>query len=113
MKIIIVFSLKKKLIQLKKKAEYENHLKDNLVLQYGIKDYINLLFEKTNNSAEFRQNEIDYFYAFDNAIEGKEVSPNTFLKIKEYILDNHQKEVDSLRLCDCSEEFKKLEDYKK
>lgn len=102
-----------KVLQLKQKAEYENKLKDNLILQYGMKDYLTLLFDTVKNSRKLELDEITFYKTFDNVIEGKQIDKKMFSKIKTYVMDNHKREINSLKQCDCEVEFEMIEKYKK
>ena len=100
-----------KLLQLKKKAEYEGKLKDNLVLQYGMKAYLEMLLDTVKKSRKLTSEEFAFYRAFDDVIEGKQVGTNAFLKIKEYVLSKYKREVSTLTPCDCSAEFQQLQEY--
>ena len=102
-----------KVIQIKQKAEMEGKLKDNLILQYGMKDYLNLLFDVVKKERKLSEKENVFYKSFDNVIEGKKVSNKAFENIKEYVLETHKKEINNLKICDCSKEYEKLEQYKK
>lgn len=102
-----------KVLQLKKKAEYEGKLKDNLVLQYGMKDYLNLLFDVVKKDRKLTDEENIFYKSFDNVIEGKKVGKIAFENIKEYVMKKHKREINELKICDCTKEYKKLEIYNK
>ena len=101
-----------KVLELKKKAEYEGKLKDNLILQYGIKAYLEMLLDTVKKSRKLTSEEFAFYRAFDDVIEGKQVGTNAFLKIKEYVLSKYKREVNALTPCDCSIEFQKLQEYR-
>ena len=100
-----------KVLQLKKKAEYEGKLKDNLILQYGMKAYLEMLLDTVKKSRKLTAEEFAFYRAFDDVIEGKQVGTNAFLKIKEYVLSKYKREVSALTPCDCSAEFQQLQEY--
>ena len=103
---------KLKVIQIKQKAEIEGKLKDNLILQYGLKDYLTLLFDVVKKERKLSRIENIFYKSFDSVIEGKKVGKKEFENIKEYVLEKHKKEINSLKICDCTEEYEKLEKYK-
>ena len=101
-----------KILQLKKKAEYHDKLKDNLMLQYGIKDYIIILFESSKNQRKLTNLEKVFYKSFDDVIEGKELGESTFANIKKYVLNNHENEITALKPCDYTYELQLIQDYK-
>lgn len=101
-----------KVLQLKKKSEMKGQLEENLVLQYGMKAYINLLLERVKNGKKLEDNELSFYKSFDNVIEGKKIGHSDLETIKKYVLTKYRGQISSLVACDCSAEFKKLEDYK-
>ena len=88
-----------KVLELKNKAEQKDKLKNNLVLQYGIKDYLELLFDVTKNERKLTNEECIFYKSFDGVIEGKNISDRNFEKIKEYVMSNHRKEINELKKC--------------
>ena len=102
-----------KVLQLKQKAEYENKLKDNLILQYGIKDFLALLLDTVKNERKLNSEELAFYKAFDDVIEGKQVDKTTFSTIKTYVINNHKREINALKPCDCNIEFEMIQNYKK
>ncbi len=100
-----------KVMQLKKKAEMKGMLEENLVLQYGMKAYLNLLLNRVKNNKKLDEEELAFYKSFDNVIEGKKVSKNEFKTIKSYVISRYRTEIQSLANCDCSLEFKMLEEY--
>lgn len=101
-----------KVLQLKKRAECEGKLKDNLILQYGMKDYLTLLFDIVKNGRKLSKEEIVFFESFENVIEGKEISEKTFMKIKEFVITRHKNEIAALEHCNCSLEFQRIQEYR-
>jgi hypothetical protein len=88
-----------KVMELKNKAEYKDKLKNNLVLQYSIKDYLELLFDVTKNERKLTNEECIFYKAFDGVIEGKKINNRNFEIIKEYVISNHGKEINDLKKC--------------
>ena len=102
-----------KIMELKRKAEYEGKLKDNLVLQYGMKDYFEMLFNAVKDKNKLDEAEYDFYKSFDNVIEGKDLKENDFVVIKNFVMRKHKKEINELRKCDIEDEYKKLSDFNK
>jgi len=101
-----------KVLQLKKKAEYEGKLKDNLVLQYGMKAYLELLLDTVKKSRKLTDEEFAFYRAFDDVIEGKQVGKNSFSKIKEYVLSQYKHDINALKPCDCELIWQSIREYK-
>lgn len=64
------------------------------------------------NNRKLDEEELAFDKAFDSVIEGKKVRTNKFKTIKSYVISRYRTEIQSLTNCDCSLEFKMLEDYK-
>lgn len=101
-----------KVLQLKKKAEYEGKLKDNLVLQYGMKDYLTMLLDTVKTERKLTSDELSFYKAFDDVIEGKKIGASTLSKIKTYVLEHHKHEINALKQCDCSDAFQRIQSFK-
>ena len=93
-----------KVLELKNKAEYKDKLKNNLVLQYGIKDYLELLYDVTKKERKLTNEECIFYNSFDGVIEGKNIGNRNFEKIKEYVMNNHEKEINELKKCYLTDE---------
>lgn len=100
-----------KVLQLKKRAEMKGKLEENLVLQYGMKAYLSLLLEKIKNGKKMEKDELSFYKAFDDVIEGKSLSSNQLSVVKDYVMSKYRGQINSLVVCDCSNEFKKIEEY--
>ena len=100
-----------KLLQLHKKAEYEGALRSNLVLQYGMKDYLSLLIDAITGQKKLTKEETNFLKAFDDVIEGKRVTAGTFSQIKDHITSKYNREIKLLIQCDCTPEFRRIYEY--
>ena len=88
-----------KVLELKNTAEQKDKLKNNLVLQYGIEDYWELLLDATKNERKLTKEECIFYKSFDGVIEGKKICDRNFEEIKKYVMGNHEKEINELKKC--------------
>ena len=100
-----------KVMQLKKKADMKGKIEENLILQYGMKAYINLLLDGVKNGKKLENNELLFYKSFDNVIEGKKIWQKDLENIKSFVVSKYRGKIQSLMPCECSAEFKKLEEY--
>lgn len=100
-----------KAFELKKKAETKKELTSCLIYQYGIKDYLNLLFDMIKKNKKLSSNERDFFFAFDGVLEGRDISKRDMETIKNYIESQHKNEIKNLISCDCDFEFEELNNF--
>ena len=82
-----------KVRQLKKKAEMKCMLEENLVLQYDMKAYLNLLLNRVKNNKKLDEEKLAFYKAFDNVIEGEKVSTNELKTIKSYVISRYRIEI--------------------
>ena len=90
----------------------KDNIKAELVLQYGAKEYLQLLLDRANTKHKFSNEEKVFFNAFDGAIEGEKVTDKELNKIKTYILNKYLKEIDKLIPCDYNEQIAEIEKFK-
>ncbi len=93
-----------------------NKTKENangiLVLQYGMKDYFELLLHRLKTNDEMEKEDFLFFHSFDKEIEGKKLSYIDKVIIHKYIMSRHKTEIKNLQECDCSVVIKEIETYK-
>ena len=97
-----------KAFNFKKKSVSKDNLQDNLVLQYAIKEYLELLVKRVRYGQELRKDEIAFFNASENLIEGKKLSTSDKVKIKDYILERHSVDINGLQECDYTTIFQEM-----
>ena len=101
-----------KLFDFAKRSKAKDNIKSELMFQYGTKEYLQLLLDRTKNERELLKEEIVFLNAFDNVIEGKKVSTKDFEKIKAYIFKKYRKEIKGLVPCDYSDLLLQVKKYK-
>ena len=89
-----------KALQHKKKAESKELLESNLVFQYAIREYLELLLKRVKYEKELAKEEIVFFDTFEKAIDGKELKAIDFAKVREYVMDKHSLSIKKLKECD-------------
>lgn len=101
-----------KVFSFSKRSKMKDNIKAELVLQYGAKEYLQLLLDRANTKRKFSNEEKVFFNAFDGAIEGEKVTDKELNKIKTYILNKYRKEIDKLIPCDYNEQIAEIEKFK-
>lgn len=89
-----------KALQFKKKADSKGRLQENLMMQYAIRDYLELLLKRVKTQQKFDNGEKTFYKAFEGVIEGAPLSGTDKAHVKEYVLAHHKGEIDALRECD-------------
>ena len=89
-----------KALHFKKKADSKGRLQENLMMQYAIRDYLELLLKRVKTQQKFERDEKVFFKAFEGVIEGAALSGSDKAHVKEYVLAHHKGEIDALRECD-------------
>ena len=101
-----------KVFSFSKRSKAKDNIKAELILQYGAKEYLQLLLDRANTKRKFSNEEKVFFNAFDGVIEGKKVPDNDLNKIKAYILNKYRKEIEKLISCDYNEQITEIEKFK-
>jgi len=102
-----------KAFSFKKRAVSKDKLKESLILQYAIKDYLELLFKRVQYEQELSKDEIIFFNVSENLIEGKKLSVSDKIKIRDFIFERHSIAIKKLQECDYTLIFQKLSGYGK
>ena len=101
-----------KIFDFVKRSKAKENIKAELALQYGTKEYLQLLLDRVKNNREFSNEEMIFFSAFDSVIEGKKISNKDIDKIKAYIFNKYRKEIKGLIPCDYNELVMEIKKYK-
>ena len=89
-----------KVLQIKRKAESKGRLQENLMMQYAIRDYLELLLNRIKTQQKLSRDEKAFFKAFEGVIDGAVLTGSDKAHVKEYVVAHHKKELDTLRECD-------------
>ena len=89
-----------KALQHKKKAESKEQLESNLIYQYAIREYLELLLKRVKYEKELAKEEIVFFDTFEKAIDGKELKAIDFAKVRDYVMDKNSLSIKKLKECD-------------
>lgn len=98
-----------KALQFRKKSVIKEQLTENLIMQYAIKSYLTLLLKNGRYEKKLEKDEIIFFKAFEKVINGKELSTSDKIKIRDYVMKEHTREIKELKECDYTDVFKELE----
>ena len=97
-----------KALSFRKKAASKEKLKENLILQYAIRDYLELLLKRVKCNQELSKVEIAFLKASEKIIDGKTLSTSDKVKIKDFTLNRHSTEINNLQECDYTMVFQEL-----
>lgn len=73
---------------------------ENLVMQYAIRAYLTLLLKSGRYDKKLEKDEIVFFKAFEKVIDGKKLSTGDKVKIRDYIMEHHGREIKQLKECE-------------
>jgi len=100
-----------KALHFKKKADSKGRLQENLMMQYAIRDYLELLLKRVKTQQKFDGNEKAFFKAFEGVIEGAVLTGSDKTRVKEYVMTHHKAEIDALRVCDFAPTLQALNEW--
>ena len=98
-----------KALQIKKKTEMKEKMRETLVLEYGLKEYLDILYKRVKEKVELSQDEIKFYKSYDNVVEGNKLSRSDMEHIRKFIIDKYAINIDKLIECDCSESINRIE----
>lgn len=101
-----------KVFSFSKRSKAKENIKEELALQYGAKEYLQLLLDRANTKRNFTNEEKVFYNAFDGVIDGKKVSDKDLERIKAYIFNKYRKEIEKLIPCDYNELITEIEKFK-
>jgi len=100
-----------KAINFKKRSAAKEKLRENLIGQYALKEYIELLILRVRESKELSKEELTFFNAYEKAMNGKPSSA-TQVKVQNYIISKYATELKKLKECDCESAINNLSNMK-
>ena len=89
-----------KALHFKKKAESKGRMQENLMMQYAIRDYLELLIKRVKHQEKFDNDEKLFFKAFEGVIDGAALSASEKVRVKEYVTAHHKADIEALKECD-------------
>ena len=95
---------------MKKNASMEK-ITENLIMQYALNSYMELLLKRVKYEQELTKSEIAFFNAFENFIDGRKLSTKDKTKIRNFILGRYSVEIKSLKECDYKAILQELGNY--
>lgn len=98
-----------KALQFRKKAKSNEKLSRNLIMQYAIYEYISLLIKGGRYGKKMTNEEKAFYKAFQNVIDGKQVSDFDKENIKYFIKKRHNSDIETLKECDFAVVFHELQ----
>lgn len=100
-----------KAIELVKKRASNEKIKENLILQYSLFEYLELLLARVKNKQKLNKEQISFLQSYEKIINGKQLSSSDMGKVKNYILEKYMEEIDNRTVCDCSSMFQEISEY--
>lgn len=97
-----------KALQFRKKSASKEQLTENLVMQYAIREYLNLLLKSVKYEHKLEKEEILFFNAFEKFIDGKKLSASDKVKIRDHIMEHYGFEVKQLKECEYASVMEEL-----
>jgi hypothetical protein len=91
-----------KALQFRKKAASKERLQENLVMQYAVRSYIELLIKSGRYEQGLSKDEVVFFNSFEKVINGKLLSATDKVKIREYMMKFHGEDIKKLKECEYS-----------
>lgn len=98
-----------KALQFRKKTEFKERMKENLVMQYAIKEYLTLLMKSGRYDKKLEKNKILFFEAFEKVIDGKKLSTSNKVEIRDYIIKQHGREIKQSKECEYTDIMTELQ----
>ncbi len=89
-----------KAFSLIKRTSSKDRITENLVMQYGLKAYVDLLLKRVKCEQKLTKSEISFFCAYERFINGNSLSTLDKEKIKKYILEHYATDIKNLKECD-------------
>jgi len=84
----------------KDKLKCKENIKGLLVYQYASKEYLTILIDRVKNNKKIEKEALPFFNAFEQFIDGKDVTKKDGKIIKAYITKKYGTEIDELKECD-------------
>lgn len=95
---------------IKKNASIEK-ISENLIMQYALNSYMELVLKRVKYEQKLTKSEIAFFNAFENFIDGKKLSIGDKTKIRNFILGRYSAEIKSRKECDYTVILQELGNY--
>ena len=99
-----------KIYQIKEKANSKEKITSVLIMQYGLEDYLKLLFKRAEKN-KLDKDDIKFLKAYDNVIEGKALSDTDKVVISSYIKSKHSADIEQMKESNSDAEIIKLREY--
>lgn len=84
----------------KEKLKCKENIKGQLIYQYASKEYLTILIVRVKNNKKIDRSALPFFNAFEQFIDGKDVSEKEAGIIKDYIVKKYGSEIEKLKECD-------------
>ena len=101
-----------KAINFKKRAIAKEKMRGNLIEQYALKEYIDLLILRVREHKELSKEELMFFNAYEKAMNSGKTSSAIQVKVQNYITSKYETEIKKLKECDSASSISDLNNIK-
>ena len=101
-----------KAINFKKRAIAKEKMRGNLIEQYALKEYIDLLILRVREQTELSKEELIFFNAYEKAMNIGKTSSAIQAKVQNYITNKYGTEIKKLKECDSTTAINDLSNIK-
>jgi len=85
-----------KVYQIMERMKQKSRVRGSLIFQYAFMEYLDLLVMRTHDEEELQEEQQLFFNIFDKIINGKVLSVEEKMLIREYIIDKYHHQVTNL-----------------
>ncbi len=101
-----------KLHKYKEKAKCKESLKNNLIEQYSLKEYVELLLRRVKKEEKLEKAEIQFINAYSKRLDNQTISSKEMDNICNYITEKYGEEIKKLKECDSESLITELNEFK-
>ena len=99
--------------RLLKRGKIKAALHRNLVLKYGLVDFVDILFDRMEYGTELLREEVEFFGEYSSYLKRRNLTDKQLERIEQVVASRHDKELSRLANCDTTRTFDLLRSYGK
>lgn len=97
--------------QFSQRSELRDRVRESLVFQYAVADYLDLLVDCVRGGRKMDEGELGFYRAFAKTLSGKKTSDREKEQIKTYVVSRHGLQISQMRPCDTQRAFDRIREY--
>lgn len=97
--------------RLLKRSRTKADLRRDLVLVYGLVDFVDMLFDRMENGTKLSREEVEFFGEYNSFLKRESLTDRQLERIEQVVRSRHGKELSSLASCDTMRAFELLRSY--